>query len=439
MTKSECVMAVQKEIDRLEERLVQTLIEIVRIPSVTPSYPGQSPETHAGRESDVSRLIGQVYREAGARVDLFEVEPHRQNAVGVVKGVSHGRSLILNGHVDVVPADDCDKWTDGRPFGGRMAEGRIWGRGAADMKGGVVAAAYAALALSRAGVRLGGDLILEAVVGEETGDRNVGTGAAIARGYTADAAIVGEPSSLKILPASMGVFWFTLTVPGLTAHLGQRGRTIHPTGDGPAIGVNAIDKGFYMYRALRELEDEWALTKRHPLFENGSFGILPAVVAGSPEGVSIPFSLADSMRFEYCVMSHPGDDAESVAAAIEDRVTKAADLDPWLREHPPEVSWRLDMPGIDVAADAPIVRALSAAHSDACEGTRFAGAADLDGLYGSCDASWLAQAGIPSIVYGPGAIAVAHHDDESVEIDEVVACCRAYALAAMNWCGVASS
>src|SRR5581483_2945448 len=190
-----------------------------------------------------------IYRELGAEVDVFGIEPGRENAVGLIRGSGGGRSLIYNGHVDVVPTGRRENWRHD-PFSGLIDGDRIWGRGSTDMKAGVLAQAFAARALGRAGVRLRGDLILEAVVGEECMNNDIGVSATVERGYRADAAVVAEPttgtSSLAVMPTSPGQLWFTLTVQGKVTHAANRGQTLHPSGSGAPPGVSAIDKGLVL-------------------------------------------------------------------------------------------------------------------------------------------------------------------------------------------------
>jgi acetylornithine deacetylase len=428
------------EVDKLAPELIDAVQRAVRIASIEPKYPGQSYDELVGKESEVAQLVAKIYAEANAEVDVFAIESGRDNAVGVVRGAGGGRSLIYNGHVDVVPPGDPSSWT-ADPFSGEERDGRILGRGSTDMKAGVLAQAYAAVALQRAGVRLAGDLTLAAVVGEEVGDHECGTTATIKRGYTGDVAIVSEPSGppypLAIVPISPGFLWFSVTVRGKAAHSGFRGETRHPTIYGSKLGVNAIDKGFLIYQALNALEEEWAETKRHPLFPNGKFGLLPGYIKGSPYGIDAPFFLAESVVIEYCVMFHPEDDCETARAEITRQIELASQLDPWLREHPPEIEWKLAFEPAKLADDHPILPALAGAHERAAAGTRLAGPARQHGFGGVSDASWYAHAGIPSLIYGPGDLTLAHAGDEYVEIDEVITACKTFALLAMEWCGVA--
>jgi acetylornithine deacetylase/succinyl-diaminopimelate desuccinylase family protein len=426
-----------KEVDRLAPTMIDVLCEVVRVESTNPKYPGQSYEALVGREGAVAALLGALFEEAGADVDLFAVEPGRENAVGVLHGSGGGRSLALNGHIDVVPGGDPDRWEHGLPFSGQVDGDLVFGRGTGDAKASLVAQAFAAKAIAAAQVELRGDLVLQAVVGEEVGDHRCGTTAVTERGYVTDAAVVGEPTSAGIAPVSPGLIWFSVTVTGKQAHSGLRGLTVHPTLEGSSLGVNAIDKGFLLYQELRRLEDEWAETKRHPLFPPGYFALLPGVVRGNPTGITVPFSLADIMTIEYCAYHDPRDSTETVKAEISERIAQAASHDPWLRDHPPAISWKLEWPATELGPDQPIERSLARAHKDAARGTDVDGNPHVDGFLGVCDTTWLGAAGVPAVVYGPGDFKVAHAPDEHVRIDEVILACRTYALLALEWCGVA--
>jgi acetylornithine deacetylase len=415
--------------------MVAALSDLIRIPSINPRYPGEDYEQRVGIESVVTRHLATLFERAGCEVDLFAVEPGRDNCVGRIRGAGTGRSLIFNGHVDVVPPGPIEDWIDGEPFSGRVSNGRIHGRGATDMKGGIVAFTFAAIALNSAGVRLAGDLILESVVGEETMEHNLGTTACIERGYRADGAVVAEasapPTTLGVVPATPGLLRFILTVEGKRTHPAMRGQTIHAGGGGWDVGVNAIDKGFLMYEALARREREWALTKRHPLFAPGQFGMQPGVFVGSPRGQLDPFFIPDLARLDYILIYHPEDDAGAVRKEIEELVADVAHLDGWLRQHPPQIEWKSHWPPSVVPAGHPLVIATSAAHERAT-GTP----AEIRGWTAMHDGTFLNAAGIPAICYGPGDIRVAHAPNESLAIDELVLAAKTYAALAIEWCGL---
>ncbi len=440
MADQRLVDSVTAKIDALAGEMIESLSAVVRIPSVNPRYPGQVYDDVVGHEGAVSKIFGRHYADLGAEVDLFAIEPGRENAVGVVKGAGGGRSLIYNGHVDVVPVGDPNNWHSGDPFSGKIDADRVWGRGATDMKSGIMAQTFAARALKECGITLQGDLILEAVVGEEVMDHECGVTATIKRGYTADAAIVSEPSSppspLAVVPISPGLLWFSVTVAGKSAHSSMRGTSFRAGGDGASVGVNAIDKGVLIFNALRQLEDEWGLTKQHPLFAPGHFTIHPGVVQGGPHGVMVPFFLSEYMTLDYCVWYSPDDDPEDVKREISTQIARAAQLDAWLREHPPVVDWKMNWPANTPDA-VEITEVTCAAHEQAAVGSRFAGRPDVVGFAAVEDATWLTKGGVPAISYGPGDLRVAHADDEYVLIDEVITSCKTFAVVAMDWCGVA--
>ena len=306
------------------------------------------------------------------------------------------------------------------------------------MKAGLVAQVFAARAIHEAQVPLAGDLVLQAVVGEEMMEHRFGTTACIERGPRADAAVVGEatspPAPLAVAPVTPGVLWCTIRVEGRATHASMRGLTMRPparSGEEP-LGVSAVDKVVLLHGALAKLEKDWVLTKRHPLFDPGHFAILPGVILGSPKSGLVPFMVPDEGRLEVVVMSHPDDSPEGVHEEIEEAVRRAAAEDPWMREHPPTVEWRHHWPRSAIAADHPIVAATARAHERATGlPARVAGFAAVD------DATWLNAAGIPAITYGPGDLRAAHAVDEYVDIDEVMMATRTYALLALEWCGLA--
>jgi acetylornithine deacetylase/succinyl-diaminopimelate desuccinylase family protein len=435
---SELGERVSAEVQAGREELLEAISQAVQIPSVNPPYPGQVYDEVVGGEGRVSRLVAEIYRQMDAEVDIFGIEAGRENAVGVIRGAGGGRSLIYNGHVDVVPAGRVENWRHG-PFSGLIECERIWGRGSTDMKAGVLAQAFAARALVRSGVRLCGDLILEAVVGEECMNNDIGVSATVERGYRADAAVVAEPttgtSPLAVMPTSPGQLWFTLTVAGKATHAANRGQTLYPSGGGSPPGVSAIDKGLLILEGLRRLEQQWAFSKRHPLYRPGQFTIMPGILEAGAGGVQFPLFVPDEMRIEYLVWYPPDHDPGQVKREIEQQVGHLVASDDWLRQHEPAIEWRLHWPANSPDADD-ITAALCAAHERAAAGTRLAGSAEVSGFPAVDDASWLTTEGIPAISYGPGDLAVAHADDEFVWVDEVMCATRAFALLAMEWCGV---
>jgi acetylornithine deacetylase len=430
--------AILAHVDALHDDMVEALQALVRIPSVTPKYPGLDVTPYVGGESRCNEKLAELFERAGARNDLWEEEAGRANLVGVISGSGEGRSLIFNGHIDTVPPGDPETWTGGDPFSGRVADGKLHGLGAVDMKAGLVAQAMAAVALREAGVQLAGDLLLESVVGEETMDHNSGVSATVRRGYVADAAVVTEPTGFigrpAIAPCSAGVLQLTIEVPGKATHVMARGGFVWPGGQGDRVGVNAIDKGFLVYQALAKLEQTWGFTKTHPLFAPGHFNIGVNVIFGRPPGPPVPYIVPHICTLDAIVIYPPDVDAAEIRGEVERHLNLAFDLDPWLRDHRPELRWPHHWPPYSQPVDAPICQTVAAAYEEALgQAPAFEGFPAVD------DATYLEQGGIPSISFGPGNLMTAHAVDEYVPIAEVVEACKVYALTALDWCGVAGS
>ena len=444
MTDSVEANKVLEMIDGMHDEIVDATSKLVRIRSVNPGYPGSNYEEELGGETEVCRFLEKLYNEMGLDTQMWEVDKDRGNVAGVWKGTGGGRSLIHNGHVDTVPTGQVDAWKSGDPFSGKVIDGRIYGRGSCDMKGPVVAQMMGLWAIRRCGLRLAGDVTLSGTAGEENMDSaRIGAGSLVSQGYTADAAIVSEPSAppypLAVVPVSPGLLWVSLTVQGKASHASMRGETIRAGGRGADVAVNAIDKGVFLLNAIRKLEDEWGLTKKHGLFRPGHFTLLPGVITGGPHGVSVPFFISDYCTIEYCIWHHPQESPDAVRDEFTSFVNHAAQLDEWLRDHPPELDWKVHWPPYSIETDHPICQAVAQAHQQAAVGTRFEGPARFSGFAAVCDAAFLQRDGVPSVVYGPGSVLVAHAADEYVEIDELMTAAKTFALVTMDWCGLSQA
>ncbi|MCR4429345.1 MAG: ArgE/DapE family deacylase, partial [Caldiserica bacterium] len=425
MIEGEVKNRILSQVEKLKDELINLTSETIKIPSVNPTYPGQVYEETVGGETKVNEFLKPVMEAIGLKTDMWEKEKGRHNLVGVYQGTGGGKSLIFNGHVDVVPPGDEKEWTKAGPWSGKIDSDRIWGRGACDMKGGNAAAIIALKAVLNAGFKPRGDVIIEMVVGEEMMNTEAGTGATLERGYKADGAIVVEPSGppyrLGIIPASPGVFYMVCTIKGKAVHASMRDELIRAGGLGAAVGVSSIDKAMIIYNGLRQLEEEWGQTKSHPLFTRpGHFTLHPGVITGGPRGA---FVISEESRIEYAIWTAPQDKPEDVKKEVETCIQRWAQTDPWLRENPPKVEWLLWWPPFDVSPDAPICKAVHSAYQEAL-GTepKYYGFAAVD------DAAFLNLGGVPAITIGPGDLRVAHAPNEYVFIDELIDAAKIYAL-----------
>ena len=407
---------------------------LIQIPSTNPGL-SDDPESMAGGEGECNRLLATELEKLGLEIALIEAAPGRANAVAVLSGTGGGRSLALNGHVDTVGPGEREKWSID-PYAGSTKAGCVWGRGATDMKGGVAAIVKAVEALTRSGIRLRGDVVVQCVVGEELRDPE-GIRAVLEQGFRTDGCICAEPSvdlsegrQLSIQVISSPALLLRVTLRGRSTHSCLRHEWIHPGGR-PQIGVNAVEKGVDLVKAVQELEREWGQSKSHPLFPPGKFFLHPGYFHGGPENGSGPYLPAERCVVEYIVWHHPDESPDNVRSEVSEWIGAWAKLDPWLREHPPELEWWGEFRHHSLPPEHELVRVMQAAH-EAVTGTR----AKVCAFPAGADATVLAEFGVPTLIYGPGEIAVAHSVDEYVQIDELVLAAKAYALAVMRWCGL---
>jgi acetylornithine deacetylase/succinyl-diaminopimelate desuccinylase family protein len=420
--------------------------ELIALVRALVSHPSENPKllTEAGAQARATAAeaacqdaISAELVALGFEIDRFEALPGRYDVVGRLAGAGGGRSLILNGHVDVVPAGDPSAWPHD-PWGGELEGGKLWGRGACDMKGGIGCGIVALRALQALGVRLAGDVVFQSVVDEETG--GPGTHTALARGHVADAAIVLEPTARTIVTVEGGLEWVRVVVRGRTGHSAIRYRSVHAGGRGEA--VSAIEKAVKLLAAVAELERHWAVHKVHPLMPRGITTINPGVIAGGSGGGAdgVPNGMIAYSNFaDYCALGLslkylPDERGEDVKAEFEQYIARVAAADPWLREHPPEIEWGIagvSFPPSEVPSSHPLVTTLSAAFE------AVAGEPRLAGFEAVSDLAWLAEAGIPAVLYGPGDFAQAHSSAEYVAVDDLVEVATVVALAICDWCGTA--
>lgn len=418
---------VLEQVDSLTESMIGELQTIVRIPSVSGTADENAGQAHVAQLLAAGGLEVDHWRidldEVQAQPDFPGMEVERSEAWGLVgrlpgTGTGDGASLMLNGHIDVVPQGDRDAWSDD-PFSGSIVGGDLMGRGSCDMKAGLVAAHWAVQAIRLAGVRLRGDLLLASVQGEEDG--GLGTYSLLRHGWRADACVIPEPTGLDLVPGNAGALTFRLRIRGHATHASRR-----------LEGVSAIEKFWPVWRALQELETERhrdvdpataKFTLTHPL----SIGTIHAGDWAS----SVPDLLVAEGRLGVAL----GEPVEQARRSLEIAVANACDADPWLREHPAEVEWwGGQFASGELAADSDLLRRVGAAHTLASSGR---GQDTWIGPYGSDLRLLTGIGGIPTLQYGPGDARLAHGPDESVPIADVVITARALATLALDICGVA--
>jgi acetylornithine deacetylase len=400
------------------ERCVALAQAMVQVPSVT------------GDEGDVQDVVVAALDEAGLEVDHFEadlaevvahprfpgMEAPRDRAVLVAGtlGPANGRSLILNGHVDVVPPGDPNAW-DESPWSGHISDGHLYGRGSCDMKSAVAVAISAARAIKKSGLYLDGRLIVESVASEEDG--GLGTFAMGLRGYKADAAYVLEPTKLQLIPAQAGALSFRLRIVGMSAHAAVRYE-----------GVSVIEKFEPVRARLAELER--SLNRDiHPLF--GNYPIPYPLSIGTMRAGEWSASVPDKLECEGRVGVPIGIASDAVRGMLAEALHEVEAQDPWLAEHPIELTWfggQFEAVEVDVEQH-PAFSALRDSHA-----AEFDQPPGLSGApYGSDMRLLVQEADTPAILYGPGDIRRAHKGNECIQVDDIVHAARVVTAAAARY------
>jgi formylaminopyrimidine deformylase len=394
---------------------VEILGKLVSFPTVNPP----------GTEGDGQRWVAVLLRSWNLDVEVFDVFPNRPNVVGILKGAGGGRSLILNGHIDIVPPGDLKSWT-GDPYTMRVDGDRLIGRGVTDMKGGMAGMLAAIRKVQQSG-RLRGDVIFQSVIGEERGEP--GTQRCVDRGYRADFAIIGEACEARWALAGVGTLLGTVTVQSdITLHFGAR-RLVIQTGGGTR-GANCIEKlATRIIPALADLERDWAVFKTHPLITSGMALINVFKISGG----ELPGFLPSRAEMEIVVTYYPTDSEESIKREIEETLARASALDPWLRDHPARVEWSkgdfFKFNPFEFDREHAGVRLL-------CDVLKQVTGRELQfgGRGTMCDAGVLHRAGIPVIVFGPGKIHQSHRIDEFVMRKDVEDYEELVATFIKQWC-----
>lgn len=414
-----------------QERLVEIIRGLVRIPSenIPPD----------GAERACQNHIAEFLKPCGCAPELYEVDDvaglrehrlfltsrnyaGRPNLGARLKGANGGRSLVLSGHIDTVPRGSA-AWTR-EPFGAEVDGNRLYGRGSNDMKGGVGTNMFVFEALRKLGIRLNGDLVFETIIDEEFGGCT-GTLAGRVRGFNGDAAVISEPSFLRICPAQRG---------GRTAH-------ITFTAPGGVLSPGAFPSGTVdqLTRFLSRL-GEFAASRRDRApaheFYPGSDSQVPVAVTKvwtSPWGTTEPITVPEICKVELYWQAMPGETQQEVEGQFmewfDGLIASAPDLFPVRPKIEFPVRW---LPGSAIAASEPLIQVLSESAAQV-----LGAPPALEGIEGPCDMYIFHEFGIPAVLWGARG-GNTHAADEYLEIDSVVKATKALLLFVCRWCGVAT-
>lgn len=410
--------------------LVEAIQALVRCPSEnTPPH---------GNEGGCQQWLSSRLRAAGLQPDVYELDTvptltshprfyggrnyrGRPNLAARRKGSGGGRSLILSGHIDTVPRG-AQPWTRG-PFSGAVENNRIYGRGSNDMKAGVATNLFVCEALNALGIRLRGDLIFESVVDEEFGGVN-GTLAGRLRGYLADAAVISEPSFLRVCAAQRG---------GRTVHITFSGAPGGVLGEGPFPGGVVEQVSRFLAEVPRFAAARRANVKVHPLYAHSVDPVPVSVmkIFTAPWGTSEPMTVPVECRVEMYWELMPGETQEEVDREFFSWLDALVNSAPGLFPHRPRVVFPIRwLPGSAIGGNEPLVREIASSAASVL-GRRPL----VTGIDGPCDMYIFHEFGIPAVLWGARG-GNTHAADEYVEIDSAVAAAQALLLFVCRWCGV---
>lgn len=415
--------AISRQVEANWEEQLAVTRDTVRIESVT------------GNEGRMQEYMAALYRRLGLRVDTLvadkaQIQSHdafidsgcpltqeRPNVIGILPGRADAPSVTLHGHVDVVSVEPRAAWTKD-PWGAEIADGRLYGRGAGDMKAGLIANAYALKAVLDAGLRPKGEVQLHSVIEEELGGGG-GALACLLAGYRTDGFVTTEPHALNLTISHSGILYFRVRVTGRTAHAGWA-----------HLGVNAIGKMKPIYEALVDLDERRGREIRFPLYEKGS-GRSCHLSIGTLEAGDWPSTVAGFAVLQGRMGFIPGETRAQTVALIEDTVKQACAGDDWFEEHPPVVEWfgwKADPWYQD--PDHPYVQTFKSA-IEAVLGRE----AQIQGRSSANDARLTQYFGTAGVAFGPTAVNI-HGSDEYVDLESVRRATEILALHVVKWCGV---
>lgn len=405
--------------DRLEPELTRFVQELIRAKSVT------------GDEGTAQGVASDKLRSLGADVDLWSPRPRdfrgyepfveaernvgaRPNVVARFRGRSSAKTLAFNGHIDVVPEGDPSSWRY-PPYSGRVSGGRLFGRGACDMKSGLAATIFAVESILDAGVEINNDILVESVIGEESG--GMGTLATILRGYRPDAAIIAEPTNLSLTIAQAGCLMFRLVVKGKAAHGASR-----------FMGVSAVEKFQPILGALQRLEERRGAMRKPAIFE-GVPNPVPLSV-GTVRAGDWDSTVPDTLVAEGRYGVWPGETLRSAKSMFEGAVKSAASGDAWLSKNRPGLTWfGPQWESARISPSHPLCKLMRKAYADA-----IGGRPRLTGITAGTDMRlFTSVAKCPAVIFGPGDDSLAHFSNEWIDVKEVVRACKVYSMAALAW------
>jgi len=394
----------------MEEDLDKIISKISRekVVMLTKKFVQFDTQNPPGKEKELAQYVEEYLRSLGLNTELLDFLPNRPNLFAEYKVNDKGKKFLFDGHLDTVPVGNSSLWTVD-PFSGTLKEGKIFGRGAADMKGSIAAFVHALETLIDSGVELNGSVHMLLTSDEEISA--LGTREFLKKGYSADASIVGEPSCLEVNVAHKGVARWRLKILGKSTHAST-----------PEEGVNAIYKMAKVLNELEKLAKSYSMSSRqHPLLGKPTLNV-GTIVGGTKDNI-----VPDFCEITIDRRLLPGDRVEEVEREFNQLLSRLASDDPSLKF---ELKLYHSHNPAETPPNHPFVIL-----ANLCVEKVLGERRPVKGFQATTEMSHLVEAGIPSIILGAGDIKVAHTVDEYVLVDELVNCAKIYALILLKYLG----
>jgi len=440
---------IEKYIAENENELISLLKKLVEIPTVNPWFK-KDPKLNKEKEAQI--FIKDYLEDLGAEIKLWEPDAEKLKEYKDEAGYYEGRdftnrpnlyakipgqnssganSLLLFGHIDVV---DVGEGWDSDPFKCVVKDGKIYGRGTADMKGGIAAMLMALKIIKDLDLKINGNILFGSVVDEEAG--GMGTLDFAVKDYKADAGILAEPTSLKVAPLCRGILWGKIIVRGKSGHIEMKQPHWQ---DGGA--VDGLKKARFILDIIDNINEDWSKSKKHPLLPIPC-QIIPAQINGG----SYPTTYAERVEIVFNAQYLPSEKDKNglgskVKEEIEGVIKKASEVDSWLKNNPPEIEWMIDADCGEVPVEHPFINVLKNNtekysqidfKDNRCNSI-------VQGVTSHTDMGLLIENGTNIINFGPGKPEVAHQNNENIELEELKNITKIITNSIIDWCGMSSS
>lgn len=424
------VEKVLNTVEATEADLIALVRKFISTPSLT------------GKEGPAQKMVAELLSGLGFEVDLFEpdideLRKHwayegdssayfeygykgRPNVVGQLRGSGGGRSVVFYTHIDTVPPGPIETWHHD-PFGAEIEDGKLYGRGTADMKSGLPCVLTAIKCIQRLGLKLKGDIQITSTIEEQISACG-GTLAVLAKGYRADAAVIPHPIEApdKLIIARGGMCVFKIRVTGVTMHSTKAN-----------LGVSALDKMFKIYKGFREFGDKRTEELRYPLFEKAGYKASTLNIGLLRSGELVQ-TVPGWAEMEGRISLIPGEKVEEMKKTLEGIINKIADEDDWLRKNRPKVEWPFQVVGYETKSDEPLVKVAAEAIETVTRKKP-----DYIGIPIHGDGRFYYKFGIPQISIGPAAGNMMG-PDEFVVVEDLMSFSKIVAKIIIDWCGLSA-